>query len=60
VEPAAFLDGGRAVDDSLHVGDPDVLAGHARDDRGHEPLAQPPLGVGVLAGPLLTGGEPAG
>lgn len=59
MEPAAFLGGGRGVDVPPHVGDPDVLAGQAADNRGHEPITQPPLGVGVLAGPRLIGGEPA-
>ena len=36
----------------------DVLAGDSVDDRGREPLAQPPLGVGVLAGPPLPGRQP--
>jgi hypothetical protein len=38
----------------------DVLAGDRADDRLGEPLAQPPLGVGVLAGPPVPGGQPAG
>jgi hypothetical protein len=37
------------VDDPLHVGDRDVLAADPADDRGYEPLAQPLLGIGVLA-----------
>jgi hypothetical protein len=60
MEPAAFLCRRGGVDDSLHVGDPDVLASQAADDRGHESLAQPPLSVGVLAGPLLVGGSRSG
>jgi hypothetical protein len=60
MEPAAFLGGGSSVNDPLHIGDPDVLAGHACDDRHHEALAQTPLGVGVLAGPLLVSREPVG
>jgi hypothetical protein len=60
VEAAAFLGGGRGVDDPLHVGDPDVLARQVCDGRGHEPLAQPTLSVGVLAGSLLAGGKPVG
>jgi hypothetical protein len=38
-----------AVDDFLRVADRDVLAGDRADDRRGEPLAQLPLGVGVLA-----------
>ena len=51
VQPGALARGGRGVDRLLHVGDLDVLAGDRGDDRGHEPLAQPPLGVGVLGRP---------
>ena len=40
------------------VGDLDVLAGRDRaDDRGHEPLAPPALGVRVLAGPAILYGQ---
>jgi hypothetical protein len=39
METAAFLIGRRGVDDPLHVGDPDVLASQATDNRDHEPLA---------------------
>jgi hypothetical protein len=48
-QPRALPRGGRGVDDALHVGQADVLAGNPADDRGGEPLAQPALGVGVLA-----------
>ena len=51
VQPGALARGGRGVDRLLHVGDLDVLAGDRGDDRGDEPLAQPPLGVGVLGRP---------
>jgi hypothetical protein len=40
------------VDDLLHAPDRDVLAADLRDDRDGEPLAQPPLDMRVLAGPL--------
>ena len=61
LQPGALPGGGRGVDDLLHVGDPDVLAGDRGDDRGDEPGAQPPLGIGVLAGPLpWTGGAGPG
>ena len=52
-QPLAFPVGGRGVDRPLHVGGLDVLAGQAADHRGHEPGAQPALGIGVLAGPRL-------
>jgi hypothetical protein len=39
----------------MHVGDPDVLTGGRADDRGDEPGALPPLGVGVPAGPRPAG-----
>ena len=58
VQPGALPGRGRGVDHLLHVGDPDVLAGHRGDDRGGEPGAQPPLGVGVLAGPRPIGRVP--
>ena len=57
-QPRALPRGGRGVDDALHVGDPDVLAADPRDDRGGEPLAQPALGIGVLAGPRPPGRVP--
>ena len=59
VQPGALARGGRGVDRLLHVGDLDVLAGDGGDDRGHEPLAQPPLGVGVLGRPRPGGRVPA-
>ena len=40
---------GRGVDDLPHVPGRDVLADDRADDRDGEPLAQPPLGVRVLA-----------
>ena len=58
MDPVAFPRGGGGVDDLLRVAGLDVLAGDRVDDRGGEPLAQPPLGVGVLAGPPLVDGEP--
>jgi hypothetical protein len=54
VQPGALVCGRGGVHRLLHVRDLDVLAGDGRDDRGDEPLAQPPLGVGVLAGPPLV------
>jgi len=60
VHPCAFLGGGRGVDDLLHVPRLDVLAGHAADHRDREPLAQPALGVRVLAGPPPVGGQAVG
>jgi hypothetical protein len=60
VHPVAFPGGGRGVDDLLHVAGLDVLAGDRADDRLGEPLAQPPLGVGVLAGPPVPGRGPVG
>ena len=57
-QPCALPRGGRGVDDLLHVGDPDVLAADRGDDRGDEPLAQPPLGIGVPAGPRPAGRMP--
>ena len=38
----------------------DVLADDRADDRGSEPLAEPRLGVRVLAGPPLADGQPVG
>jgi hypothetical protein len=58
VQPGALALGGRGADCFLHVGDLDVLAGEAGDDRGDEPVAQPALGVGVLGGPRLPGRVP--
>ena len=58
VDPVAFPGGGGGVDDLLRVAGRDVLAGDRVDDRGGEPLAQPPLGVGVLAGPPLVHRQP--
>ena len=60
VQPGALARGGRGVDRLLHVGDLDVLAGDRGDDRGDEPLAQPPLGVGVLGRPRPAGRVPGG
>jgi hypothetical protein len=60
VDPVAFPWGGGGVDDLLRVVGVDVLAGDRVDDRGGEPLAQSPLGVGVLAGPPLIDREPVG
>jgi MFS family permease len=54
----AFPGSGSGVDDLLGVGGLDVLARDRVDDRGGEPLAQPPLGVGVLAGPPVLGRQP--
>jgi hypothetical protein len=48
-DPVAFPGRRRGVDDLLHVPGLDVLAGDRGDDRGGEPLAQPPLGIGVPA-----------
>jgi hypothetical protein len=60
VDPGAFLGGGRGVDHLLRVPGFDVLAGHAADHRGGEPLAQAALGVRVLAGPPPVGGQAVG
>ena len=60
MQPGALARGGRGADRPLHVGGLDVLAGDRGDDRGHEPLAQPPLGVGVLGGPRPAGRVPGG
>jgi hypothetical protein len=60
VHPVAFPGRRRGVDDLLGVRGLAVLAGDRADDRRGEPLAQPPLGVGVLAGPQLPGRQPAG
>ena len=60
VHPVALPGGRRGVDDLLHVPGLDVLARHRADDRGGEPLAQPPLGVGVLAGPPVLDRQPVG
>ena len=49
VQPLALPGGGRGADDPLHVAYGDVLAADRCDDRGGEPLAQLPLGLGVLA-----------
>ena len=57
-QPGALACGGGGVDDALHVGEADVLAADRREDWGDEPLAQPPLGVGVLAGPRPPGRVP--
>src|SRR5437660_7363286 len=46
--------GRRGVDDLLHVAGRNVLARQAADHRGREPLTQPGLGMGMLAGPLPT------
>ena len=51
-DPAALPRRGGGVDDLLHVPGRDVLADDRVDDRGGEPLAQPALGMRVLAGPL--------
>jgi hypothetical protein len=58
VHPVAFPGRRRGIDDLLRVRGRDVLAGDCVDDRGGEPLAQPPLGMGVLAGPSLIDGQP--
>jgi hypothetical protein len=58
VDPVAFPRRRGGVDDLLHVPGLYVLAGDHTDDRGGEPLAQPALGVGVLAGPPLIDREP--
>jgi hypothetical protein len=50
----------RGIDDLLHVTGPDVLAGNRGDDRGGEPLAQPPQGVSMLAGAPLHQRRPVG
>src|ERR1700733_14189806 len=48
------------VHDLLRVADSDVLAGDGGDDWRREPLAQPPLGIGMAAGPRLAApGTPA-
>ena len=60
MHPVALPRRGRGVDDLLHVPGRDVLAGDRADDRGGEPLAQPALGVRVLAGPLPLDREPVG
>ena len=60
VQPVALAGGRRGVDDLLHVTGGDVLAGDRRDDRGGEPLAQPPLGVGVPPRPPLGDRQPVG
>jgi hypothetical protein len=52
-DPVPLARRGRGVDDRLRVPGRDVLAGDRADDRGGEPLAQPPLGIGVLARPPL-------
>ena len=54
MDPVALPGGGRGVDDLLRVLGLDVLAGDRGDDRGGEPLAQPPLGVSVLARPPVA------
>jgi len=59
-DPAALAGRGRGADDLLHVRGPDVLARHRADHRDGEPLTQPPLGMGVLARPLLLGRQPVG
>ena len=48
--PLAFPGCRRGVDDLLGVPDLDVLAGDRADDRCGEPVAQPPLSVGMFAG----------
>ena len=60
VQPVALAGGRRGVDDLLHVTGGDVLAGDRRDDRGGEPLAQPPLGISVPPGPPLAHRQPVG
>ena len=60
VQPLALAGGRRGADDLLHVTDRDVLAGDPGDDRGREPLAQPPLGISVPAGPPLAHRQPVG
>jgi hypothetical protein len=58
--PVALPRGGGGIDDLLHVPGRDVLAQDRADDRGGEPLAQPALGMRVLAGPLPLDREPVG
>ena len=49
LDPAALARRGSGIDDGLGVPDLDVLAGDQADNRDSEPIAQPPLGIGVLA-----------
>ena len=56
--PVTFPCRGCGVDDGLGVPGLDILAGDRTDDRGSEPLAQPLLGVGVLARPAPFRWEP--
>ena len=51
-DPVALPRRRGGVDELLHVPGRDVLAEDRVDDRGGEPLAQPALGMRVLAGPL--------
>jgi hypothetical protein len=60
VHPRALPGGGRGVDDLLHVPRLNVLAQRVADHRDSKPLAQPALGVRVLAGPPPVGGQAVG